>query len=427
MGCKLSEFDQPVWLHSCREPVQSHVLMQDRTVDLAVIGGGYTGCSAALTAAEAGASVCLLEAQEIGHGGSGRNVGLANAGLWLPQAEIRAHLGVRAGDRLIELLAAAPDQVFGLIETHGIECDPVRNGTLHCAHSAAGYRDLETRHAQLHEAGAPVRLLSADQTRKSTGSAAFHGALFDPRAGTIQPLGYVRGLARAAAAAGAHICTQSPVETLRHDGSAWVLETPQATVRAQYVLQATNAYHRNLPGSAPAYVPVSYFQYATNPLPDALREGILPQGEGCWDTDVIMTSFRMDPDGRFILGAMGDLTQPGGVAHKGWIKRKLASLYPELADQPLTLGWQGQIAMTSDHIPKITRIGPNALSVHGFSGRGIGPGTVFGRLSADCLLNDAPERLPVPGVEDYAESWTGLRGVFFETGAVLTHFLRERF
>lgn len=129
--------------------------------------------------------------------------------------------------------------------------------------------------------------------------------------------------------------------------------------------------------SAPDYVPVYYFQFFTAPLSDNLRATILPGGEGCWDTGLIMTSFRMDAEGRLIIGAMGDLGQAGRSVHATWCRRKLAELFPQLADQPLTEGWHGRIAMTSDHIPKITQIGPNALSAHGYSGRGIGPGTVL--------------------------------------------------
>ncbi|WP_170328589.1 NAD(P)/FAD-dependent oxidoreductase [Ruegeria arenilitoris] len=423
----MSGYNQSLWLKTCQERVESSRLNGDMTVDLAVIGGGYTGCSAALTAAQAGASVCLLEAQEIGHGGSGRNVGLANAGLWLPPEDIRQHLGREAGDRLIDLLAAAPGDVFDLIENHDINCEPVRNGTLHCAHSAKGLRDLQTRHTQLSATGAPVELLSSSQTELRTGSAAFQGALFDPRAGTIQPLSYVRGLARAAAEVGAKIATQSAVQSMQHNGGVWTLKTDQGTVRAKALIQATNAYHQWLQASVPEYVPVYYFQFSTAPLSDNLRASILSGGEGCWDTGLIMTSFRMDAEGRLILGAMGDLGQAGRAAHTAWIRRKLSELFPQLADQRLIEGWHGRIAMTSDHIPKITQIGPGALSVHGYSGRGIGPGTVFGRLAAESLLRDDPSLLPVPAVPEYHESWTGLRRAYFETGAALTHFVKARF
>ncbi len=423
----MSDHNQPLWLKTCPEHVESLPLTGDVTVDMAVIGGGYTGCSAALTAAQAGASVCLLEAHEIGHGGSGRNVGLVNAGLWLPPDDIRQYLGDEAGDRLIDLLAAAPGDVFDLIDKHDINCAPVRNGTLHCAHSAKGLRDLQVRHAQLSATGAPVELLPAYQTAQRTGSAAFQGALFDPRAGTIQPLSYVRGLARAAAQAGVRIATQSPVQSMQHQDGGWTLKTDQGTIRAKSVVQATNAYHQGLQTSAPEFVPVYYFQFSTAPLSDNLRASILTGGEGCWDTALIMTSFRMDAEGRLIIGAMGDLGQAGRAAHTAWIRRKLAELFPQLADQPLIEGWHGRIAMTSDHIPRITQIGPNALSVHGYSGRGIGPGTVFGRLIAESLLQDDPLLLPVPAVTEHQETWTGLRRAYFEAGAALTHFVKARF
>lgn len=418
--------EHALWRDTCREAHDAGPLRSDLAVDLAIIGGGFTGCSAALTAASAGASVCLLEAHDIGHGGSGRNVGLVNAGLWLPPEEIRSHIGQDAGDRLIDLLASAPSEVMNLIEKHDIGCDLVRNGTLHCAHSAAGLKDLQARHTQLTQAGAPVTLLSAGATQSRIGSDAYFGALFDPRAGTIQPKSYVVGLARAARTAGAQVFVQSPVQTLQHEKGQWVLTTAKATVRARSVIQATNAYHQGLEGTATAYVPVYYFQYATAPLSHNLRAGILPNGEGCWDTGLIMTSFRLDSDGRMIIGGMGDLGQAGHGMHANWVRRKLAALFPQLSDQPLVQGWHGRIAMTSDHIPKITAIGPNALSAHGYSGRGIGPGTVFGRMMAESLLRDDPAHLPVPAVAEHRESWTGLRRAFFETGAALTHLLSAR-
>ncbi|KUJ77560.1 NAD(P)/FAD-dependent oxidoreductase [Ruegeria profundi] len=423
----MPDHDQSLWLKTCREHVESHPLTDDLTVDLAVIGGGYTGCSAALTAARSGASVCLLEAQDIGHGGSGRNVGLVNAGLWLPPADIRARLGDEAGDRLIALLAAAPAEVFDLIEQNGIDCAPVRNGTLNLAHSASGLRDLQKRQGQLSATGAPVELLSTPQAAQRTGSAAFYGALFDPRAGTIQPLGYVRGLARAAAGAGAQIISHCQVETMQFDRGIWTLKTQQGKVRAKSVIQATNAYHQGLTTSSPDYVPIYYFQFATSPLPEELRAGILPGGEGCWDTGLIMTSFRLDAEGRLVIGAMGDLGHAGRSVHTAWIRRKLAVLYPQLAAQPLTEGWHGRIAMTLDHIPKITQIGPSALSVHGYSGRGIAPGTAFGRLMAESLLQNDLSKLPVPVASEYRENWTGLRRAYFEAGATLMHFVKTRF
>ncbi|GAB5438889.1 NAD(P)/FAD-dependent oxidoreductase [Falsiruegeria mediterranea] len=418
---------QNLWHQTCAEQDEAPVLSSDVTVDLVVIGGGYTGCSAALHAAQMGASVCLLEAEEIGHGGSGRNVGLANAGLWLPPAEIRKHMGDGPGDRLVSLLADAPRLVFDLIARHGIACEAVQNGTLHCAHSPAGFKDLQVRHTQLQSSGAPVDLLDAEETAARTGSDAFYGGLFDPRAGTIQPLSYARGLARAAVQARAQVYQNSPALRIQHDGDVWHVETAGGTVRAKALIHATNAYHRDLASSAPEYVPVHYFQCATDPLPEALRATILPGGEGCWDTGLIMTSFRMDEAGRLVIGAMGDLGHAASDIHRAWVRRKLIELYPELREVPLGQGWHGRIAMTSDHIPKITAIGPSAYAVHGYSGRGIGPGTVFGKGMAEALITGDDMRLPIPAIDAHHERMTSARQIFFETGATLTHLFKARF
>nr|WP_174823656.1 FAD-binding oxidoreductase [Ruegeria arenilitoris] len=422
----VNSVDHSLWRKTCAEKVETNSLTGSVSVDLAVIGGGYTGCSAALTAAKAGAEVCLLEAEEIGHGGSGRNVGLVNAGLWLPPKKIRERLGEQVGNRLIQLLAAAPAEVFKLIERHQIDCDPLQNGTLHCAHSKVGEMDLKSRYAQLKESGAPVELISAEDTKSKTGSDQFQAALFDPRAGTIQPLAYCVGLARAASQAGAQIFEQSAVLSLDYLDNHWVLATSNGTVHAKAVIQATNAYHQNLNLTRPQYVPMYFFQYATAPLAENLRACILSGGEGCWDTELIMTSFRMDRDGRFIIGGMGDLSSFGRSFHRGWVRRKLSALFPSLADQPLVDEWHGRIAMTSDHLPKIIKLGPNVLAVHGFSGRGIGPGTVFGRMMAESLLKDDLARLPIAPVAQYNESWTRTRRTFFETGAALTHLFKAR-
>ncbi|MBR9839988.1 MAG: FAD-binding oxidoreductase [Rhodobacteraceae bacterium] len=416
-----------LWRASSRETIGAGALDRDLSVDLAVIGGGFTGCSAALEAARRGASVALLEAREIGYGGSGRNVGLANAGLWLKPEEITAELGEAAGRALIARLAEAPTTVFGLIAREGIDCEARRAGTLHCAHAPAGMDDLRERLRQGLAAGAPLELLDAETARARTGSTAVHGALFDPRAGTVQPLAYCRGLARAARDAGAALFEGSPVTALRREGDAWLVSCNGRTVRAGALLMATNAYHLRLDGApGPAYVPVHYGQFATVPMPEPLRDRILPGGEGCWDTALVMSSFRTDADGRLIIGGMGDLDGPGGAIHAGWARRKLRALFPEIGDLPFEHGWCGRIAMTSDHIPKIVEMGPRAYACFGYSGRGIGPGTVFGMAAAQALLGEDASGLPLVPVKHHEESLTTLKGRYYEFGATLTHAVSVR-
>ncbi|MCK1740173.1 FAD-binding oxidoreductase [Bradyrhizobium sp. 139] len=126
---------------------------------MVVVGGGFTGCAAALEAARRGASVCVLEAETVDHGGSGRNVGLVNAGLWLLPDTIVAQLGQDAGRRLIEILADAPHRVFSLVEREAIDCEATPKGTLHLARSTAGVRDLHKRYHQGKLYGSPLTLL----------------------------------------------------------------------------------------------------------------------------------------------------------------------------------------------------------------------------------------------------------------------------
>lgn len=365
----------------------------------------------------------LLEAGRVGDGGSGRNVGLVNAGLWLPPDTVAARLGPVAGEALNTALAAAPDRVFDLIERHGIACEARRAGTLHLAHAPSGLRDLRRRAGQAQARGAPVALLDADETARRTGSARFHGALHDPRAGTIQPLAYARGLARAAAAAGARLFEHSAVVAADHHGGQWVLRTNGGKLRARRLLIATNAYHRPTEGTRLPDLPlVSFFQIATEPLGDNIGGDILPGGEGCWDTGTVMTSLRRDAAGRVILGGMGE----GGRIHEGWARRKLAHLLPRLADAPLAHVWSGRIAMTGDHLPRILRLGAGGLAVFGYSGRGIAPGTLFGAAAATALLSGDETALPVPAVDSHSEAVAALRTLGFEMAARMVHLVSAR-
>ena len=422
-----SRSERILWRETSPEPFEAAPLDGDVQADLAIVGGGFTGCSAALHAAAQGLDVRLLEAQTVGQGGSGRNVGLVNAGLWTPPADIEALLGRDAGTRLNEILAAAPEQVFSLIEHHGIACNAVRNGTLHCAHAPAGMKELQTRLEQLVERGAPVRLLDADEARTRTGSNAVHGALFDPRAGTIEPLAYCRGLARAAREQGAHLHEHTSARGIRADGAGWRVTTANGTVTARALIVATNAYHQHADGvEPPAFTPVRFFQFATRPLDPALLERILPGREGCWDTATVMSAFRLDAEGRLLVGSVGSLGHPAAAIHRHWARRKLAALFPRLADQPLEHAWHGDIAMTRDHLPKIVRLaGPGSTAsgfmVFGYSGRGIGPGTTFGRALAEAVASGDDSGLPVPARAHYGERRSDLREVLFEAGSLADH------
>lgn len=416
-----------LWKATAPPPPSSTELVEEVKTDVAVIGGGYTGLSAALHLAEAGADVVLLEAKEIGFGGAGRNVGLVNAGLWLMPEDVEKKVGLKKGSELVDVLGHSPDLVFQLIEKHSIKCEAVRKGTLHCAHSPAGYSALQQRETQWQERGAQVKLLSRVEATSKIGSSAFYGALLDERAGTVQPLAYAFGLAKAAEQAGAHIFSNSPVVEYGREANAWRLSTPSGRVIAKSVILAVQGYADfAFRENKQAMIPFNFFQFATAPLPDEVRKTILPGGEGAWDTNMILSSYRLDQAGRLIVGSVGQVENTGFSLHKNWTLRTIKKIFPQVGDAALEYGWNGCIAMTVDHIPRFHILGDDMATVSGFNGRGIGPGTVFGKLLAEYTLNGNVQNIPLPVRKQKDVFMRGLRGFFYEAGARAYHVLQRR-
>lgn len=422
---KKSEAAISLWDASAEEDEYSNPLGGDAEAEVAIIGGGFTGLSTALHAAEAGHDCLVLEAQTIGYGASGRNVGLVNAGLWLPPQDVRAKLGNARGARLVELLGEAPSYVFDLIEKHQIRCEPRRNGTIHAAHSRKGFEDLRRRAEEWTRLGAPVDLLSADEAADKIGSRAFHGGLLDRRAGTINPMGYVRGLARAARGAGARISTGVTVTSLDRQGDHWVLATTQGRVRARTVVIGTNAYTDDLwPGLRQSYVPIHFFQLASEPLGERAAH-ILREGQGLWDTAPIMFSLRRDAFGRIVVGSMGSVIGGETGLSRRWAAARLRRLFPELGPVRFETAWHGIIDMTPDHLPRIHRLAEGLYTPIGYNGRGITPGTMFGKAIAGLLSGAREEDLPLPVTELKAAPNRGVKSLFYRTVFAANQLIRS--
>jgi glycine/D-amino acid oxidase-like deaminating enzyme len=419
-----------LWTHSaCPAPATSP-LQGNATCQVAIIGAGFTGLSTALHLAEAGIDCVVLEAKEIGFGGSGRNVGLVNAGMWMRPDDIIAAVGEKVGGRMVSELGDGPAYVFDLIAKHEIECEAVRNGTLHLAIGDAGVKEVETRAGQWQRRGAPVETLPAARVAALTGAKGFAGALLDRRAGTVQPLGYAHGLARAAMAAGARIFTSTPVLDGRRDGDTVVLRSARGEVRAEKLIIASNAYsdvvssmnwseHRN------ELVPMYYFQFATTPLPAEFGSRILPEGHGCWDTGLVMTSFRKDKAGRLVYGSIGSLDSLGRMAHGPFARRAIQSLFPYLGNVEFEYGWDGRIGMTANNLPSFHQPEKNIWSIAGYNGRGISPGTVFGRALAQVALGNH-EAMMLPIAPAGSDSLRSAKSAFYDIGAAAKHFIDHR-
>jgi glycine/D-amino acid oxidase-like deaminating enzyme len=302
-------------------------------------------------------------------------------------------------------------------------------GTLHCAVGADGLAELKERARQWQARGAPVRLLDAAETARKVGTIAYTGSLLDERAGTVQPLAYVRGLAHAAATAGATIYTDSPVVGADDEGTQWRLRTASGSVTAPWVIVATNAYTTTMwPQVRAELVHLPYFNLATRPLSDNLRRSILPERQGAWDTKEILSSFRFDQDGRFIFGSVGALRGTGLPIHRNWGRRAMAKLFPQLKEVEFETEWHGKIGMTVDNVPRFHRLGRNVVGFSGYNGRGIAPGTVFGRCLADLVLGRiADDDLPLPLTRPEAAPLRAAKEVYYEVGAQVAHAAGARF
>ena len=415
-----------LWENTSKEQELFPATPENQTADLLIIGGGFTGCSAALEAAKQSASVVLIECEKIGFGGSGRNVGLVNAGLWLPPKKINSILGKKQGEALISSLGSAPDLVYSIIDENEIDCDPKRNGTLHCAHSEKGMEYLIERLKQGQEYGEPLALFDKSETQNRIGSSKFFGSLHDPRAGTIQPLAYCRGLARKAKELGAKIYEKSKVAHIKRQNGMWHANVKNVVIKSKYLLLAMNAYQDlGKEQNTGKFSTVYYSQFATRPLNSNEMSTILPNKEGCWDTATIMSSFRVDEAGRLIIGTMGNSEGFGKKIHSNWANKKLRDLFPFLPELEFNYRWSGKIAMTKDHIPKIVNFKKNALSCFGYSGRGIAPGTLFGKACATALLSGDLSMLPISAIKNYSESLTREKTAFFEIAALTNNSFKS--
>ncbi len=386
-----------LWDTTALESEYSGAFENDLSVDVAVVGGGYTGLSTALHCAEKGLDVHVLEAEQIGFGGSGRNVGLVNAASWLPPQDVRKRLGETYGPRFIERFSKGPEYVFSLIEKHQIRCEATKTGTIHAAHSKSGFRGLEERAAEWKRLDEPVELLDRAQASQMIGTDVFHGGLLDHRAGTINPMGYCRGLARAAAGAGAKISTGVRAKKLRRDGAKWKVETSRGAVTADAVVLGTNAYTDDLwPDLKRVFTMIHYFQLATKPMGKNAAH-ILPGKQGVWDTGQIMFSIRRDAFDRLVIGSMGKVvgTVDRGVSNR-WARKQVIRLFPDFGPVEFEEAWHGQIAMTPDHLPRIYELEEKLFTPIGYNGRGITTGTLFGQAMADLLSGMEPSELPLP-------------------------------
>ena len=369
----------------------------DARVDVAIVGGGFTGLSTALHLAEQGASALVLEAHEPGWGASGRNGGQVNPGLKPDPDEVEADFGPDLGPRMVAMSYGAPDFTFELIRRHQISCEALQSGTLRAAFNAVNVRSVQATAAQALARGMPVELLEGEAIATATGSHRYLCALLDRRGGQLHPLSYARGLAQAAMAAGARVHGSSPALDMRQEEGGWAVTTPTGTVHARHLVLATNGYTDDLlPPLRRTVVPVFSAIVASEPLPAELAARIMPGRPVLYELGNITVYYRLDAANRLLMGGRGPQRALSRPDELRYLIAYAERLWPELAGRNWSHAWSGQVAMTADHYPHLHEPAPGVIACLGYNGRGVAMSTAMGAQIARRILDPAtPLDMPI--------------------------------
>jgi gamma-glutamylputrescine oxidase len=362
------------------------------TADVCVVGGGYTGLSAALHLAKAGASVVLLEADSVGFRASGRNGGQIHSGHRKDQKALEAWLGPRHARALWDLAQESKALVRGLVAEHAIDC-ALKPGLVIAAHDRAALTAMkeETNYLKRDYADGAVRMMDAAETARLLGTTAYPGAKFDSDGGHLHPLRFARGLAAAAEAAGVIIHEDTRVLAVDEDRAGTNARTANGVVRAKRIVLACDAYSGTLvPSLAPYIAHLESFIAATAPLSPELFAQILPCDAAVADTRHVLDYYRKSDDMRLLYaGREAYWSTPADVT--GIVRPRMLSVYPQLKDVALEYGWHGTVGITFTRMPHFGRVSPRILFAHGYSGHGVALATLGGKLLAEAA-QDKTER-----------------------------------
>jgi glycine/D-amino acid oxidase-like deaminating enzyme len=391
----MTGIDQSLWYQTAPSAPLARELRGTETVDVAVIGGGIMGLSAALHLSELGVRAAVVEADVLGGGASGRNGGFVvpHFSKSDPEAVI-GQLG-ETGERLVSLVGNSAQRLFDLIERHGIECDAAQRGWYQPAHSQQALRAIESRVRQWAMRGQPVTLHNAAETEELTGVSGYLGSWRHASGGTLHPLKLVHGLARAAQ--GAQLYDRSIVTELSRDGGRWRLHTTEGVLLAEQVLVCTNGLSRGLlPRLAGGIIPARIYQAATEPIPEAARRHLLGQGQSLSDTQINLFTYRFDPDWRLITGALAGLRDGMDAQLAAQMSRRLQSTL-KLARAPrIEFVWSGTASVHPSYLPSLIEIDAGVVAGSGCNGRGIALSVELGRIMAQAVRDRSWQDLPVP-------------------------------
>lgn len=372
--------------------------------EIVVVGGGFTGASAALQLAKHGAQVVLLEAQSIGWEASSRNGGQALSCLpHLLQQVIHQH-GKPLAREMFQAAARAADLVDNLIKTEGIECDFTRNGSIEAASKPAHFEAMKREQEILKEvAGFDVQLVTRADISTELGSELYHGLLINPRSGSVQPAKFIRGLALAAERAGVELHEHVRVQQIENTESGFRIHTSRGEIRCRKVLLAANAWNGTiLPHFARRVLPVESFIIATEPLPSELARTLIPKGRVVYDTRNVLAYYRLSPDRRMVWGGEATLSGVSPQRNIRILQEGMTKAFPQLKNFSIDYYWGGTIGLTVDETPHAGCHEGIWYSMC-YVGHGVTLATYMGMQIANAMLGlpsdnpfDLPRIQPVP-------------------------------
>ena len=407
-----------LWAATAAPAPATPPLTESASFDVAIIGAGYTGLSTALHLAERGLRVCVLDAAEPGWGASGRNGGQVIPGLkYDPDELVRRH-GETAGNALVGIVGGAADTVFDLIDKYGIDCAALRRGWIQPAHSAAMLARVVRRARQWEARGASVSVLDANAVSQRVGTDAFVGGWIDHRAGSIQPLSYARGLARAALGLGVAVHGGTLATSLVREATTWRIATARGpVVTASRVVLATNGYTGPLwPKLERTVIAANSFIVATRPLAPAVTDSILSGGEVASDSRRLLLYFRRDAQGRLLMGGRGPFSEPRSASDWSHLERSVQLLFPQLKGIEYEYRWAGRIAITADFLPHVHEPAPGLTIALGYNGRRIAMATTLGKHLAARLCGDTSAAFPFPATPIRPIPLHGLQRFYIAAG-----------
>lgn len=364
-------------------------LTQDRRADLAIVGGGYTGLWAALTAARAGLEVVLCDAHRVGFGASGRNGGQVGTGYNTDQRWIEKRLGTEAARAVWDLAEESKAQLRDFCAEHAPEAD-YRPGVAYGTYSDREAAGVHADAAHLADRCGYDRIEPLDRAAMSAlvRTPLYRGGTLDHGAGHLHPLRYALALAREAEAAGAVIFERTEVTRIS-PGQPAIVTTPSGTIRADHVIVAGNGYLPGLlPQVASRVMPINSFIAATEPLPDRWQE-VLTRDIAVADSKFVVNYYRFSEDRRFLFGGRESYSLGFPTDIRGALVRRMTSLFPQLRGVRIDHVWGGTLGITMTRLPALQRIGPNILSGSGFSGHGVALSGMAGRIMAEAVIGQA--------------------------------------